>query len=55
MATSYHSIVFFDLASKLSAERAMATSPIVWKAKRFFNISSERRLRRAIGTIHAIV
>ncbi|XP_042057618.1 cytochrome P450 94C1-like [Salvia splendens] len=47
-------IASFDLASKLSAERAMATSPIVWKAKRFFNIGSERRLRRAIGTIHAV-
>ncbi|CAN4109517.1 unnamed protein product [Withania somnifera] len=28
----------FDLASQLSAKRAMTTSPIVWKIKRFLNI-----------------
>lgn len=47
-------IASFDLASKLSAERALATSPMVWKVKRFLNIGSERQLRRAIGTIHVI-
>ncbi|KAL1545723.1 12-hydroxyjasmonoyl-L-amino acid 12-hydroxylase [Salvia divinorum] len=47
-------IASFDLASKLSAERALATSPMVWKAKRFLNIGSERRLRRAIRTIHVV-
>nr|AJD25222.1 cytochrome P450 CYP94C55 [Salvia miltiorrhiza] len=47
-------VASFDLASKLSAERALATSPVVWKVKRFLNIGSERRLRRAIGTIHVI-
>ncbi|MCE3214826.1 hypothetical protein HAX54_053439, partial [Datura stramonium] len=36
----------FDLASQLLAERAMNVSPIVWKIKRFFNIGSERKLKK---------
>ncbi|GMY15845.1 cytochrome P450 94C1 [Fagus crenata] len=41
----------FDLASKLSAERAMTASPIVWKFKRLFNIGSERKLKEAIKMV----
>ncbi|KAJ8534037.1 hypothetical protein K7X08_007361 [Anisodus acutangulus] len=44
----------FDLASKLSAERAMTTSPIVWKIKRFLNIGSEKKLREAIKMINIL-
>ncbi|GFQ02129.1 cytochrome p450 94c1 [Phtheirospermum japonicum] len=44
----------FDLASKLSAERAVSTSPLVWKMKRFFNLGSERKLRRAIQGVHEL-
>ncbi|XP_015055187.1 cytochrome P450 94C1-like [Solanum pennellii] len=44
----------FDLASKLSAKRAMTTSPIVWKIKRFFNIGSEKELREAIKVINIL-
>lgn len=33
--------VSFDLASRLSAERAMAVSPLVWKIKRLLNIGSD--------------
>ncbi|XP_057806074.1 cytochrome P450 94C1 [Salvia miltiorrhiza] len=44
----------FDLASKLSAERAIATSPLVWKVKRFLNLGSERRLKQAIRSVHEL-
>ncbi|XP_059296250.1 cytochrome P450 94C1-like [Lycium ferocissimum] len=44
----------FDLASKLSAERAMTTSPIVWKIQRFLNIGSEKKLREAIKVINIL-
>ncbi|XP_004291623.1 PREDICTED: cytochrome P450 94C1-like [Fragaria vesca subsp. vesca] len=41
----------FDLASKLSAERAMTSSPVFWKIKRFFNVGSEKRLKEAVRII----
>ncbi|CAL1403971.1 unnamed protein product [Linum trigynum] len=41
----------FDAASRLSAERAMAASPVVWRVKRFLRVGSERRLRDAIRTV----
>ncbi|KAG5043881.1 hypothetical protein AAZX31_03G174100 [Glycine max] len=41
----------FDLASKLSAERAMSVSPLIWKIKRFLNVGSEKKLRKAIKMI----
>lgn len=41
----------FDLATKLSAERAMVSSPVVWKLKRLLNISSEKKLKQAIKTV----
>ncbi|KAK3445572.1 hypothetical protein EUGRSUZ_A01523 [Eucalyptus grandis] len=44
----------FDLASKLSAERAMEASPLVWKIKRAFNIGSEKRLKEAINMINIL-
>ncbi|KAK9289305.1 hypothetical protein L1049_007460 [Liquidambar formosana] len=43
--------VSFDLASKLSAERAMTASPLIWKIKRMLNLGSEKRLREAIKVI----
>lgn len=46
--------VSFDLASKLSAERAMTASPLAWKLKRFVNIGSERKLRRSIAKIDVL-
>ncbi|CAJ1968663.1 unnamed protein product [Sphenostylis stenocarpa] len=46
--------ICFDLASKLSAERAMAVSPYVWKVKRFFNVGSEKRLREAVIVINML-
>ncbi|KAK7257628.1 hypothetical protein RIF29_31730 [Crotalaria pallida] len=42
----------FDLASKLSAERAMNASPMIWKLKRFFKIGSEKRLIEAITVVN---
>ena len=41
----------FDLASKLSAERAMNASPFIWKAKRFLNVGSEKKLKEAIKVV----
>lgn len=46
--------VSFDLASKLSAERAMSVSPLVWKIKRMLNLGSERKLRKAISMINIL-
>ncbi|KAJ6365435.1 hypothetical protein OIU76_030251 [Salix suchowensis] len=42
----------FDSASKLSAERALAASPMVWKIKRLLNIGSERELKEAIKKVN---
>ncbi|OAY51424.1 cytochrome P450 94C1 [Manihot esculenta] len=41
----------FDTASKLSAERALAPSPIVWKMKRLLNLGSEKKLSEAIKMV----
>lgn len=42
----------FDLASKLSAERAMAALPLAWKIKRLFNMGTEKRLKKAIEVVN---
>ncbi|KAD3337599.1 hypothetical protein R6Q59_027549 [Mikania micrantha] len=44
--------VAFDLASRLSAQRAMTPSPLVWKIKRLFNVGSEKRLQESIKTVN---
>ncbi|KAL3828551.1 hypothetical protein ACJIZ3_017353 [Penstemon smallii] len=44
----------FDLASKLSAGRAMTASPLIWKLKRFFNLGSEKELKKAINSVHEL-
>ncbi|KAJ7981146.1 Cytochrome P450 [Quillaja saponaria] len=44
--------VAFDEASRLSAERAMTPSPIVWNIKRLLNIGSEKKLKKAIGMVN---
>ncbi|KAF5197587.1 Cytochrome p450 [Thalictrum thalictroides] len=46
--------VAFDLASKLSAERALLPSPYIWKIKRWFNIGSEKKLKSAIKLINEL-
>ncbi|KAF5473588.1 hypothetical protein F2P56_010190 [Juglans regia] len=46
--------VSFDLASKLSAERAMSVSPLLWKIKRKLNIGSEKKLREAVRVINIL-
>ncbi|KAB1227273.1 Cytochrome P450 94C1 [Morella rubra] len=46
--------VAFDLASKLSAERAMAALPIVWKIKRLLNVGSEKKLKEAIRIVNSL-
>ncbi|RVW48017.1 Cytochrome P450 94C1 [Vitis vinifera] len=44
----------FDLASKLSAARAMAASPLVWRIKRVLNLGTEKKLRKAIKLINIL-
>ncbi|CAD5182939.1 unnamed protein product [Musa acuminata subsp. malaccensis] len=44
----------FDKASRLSAWRATATMPLVWKAKRLLNWGSERELGDAIGLVNLL-
>ncbi|KAF2321642.1 hypothetical protein GH714_000854 [Hevea brasiliensis] len=44
----------FDTASKLSAERALAASPIVWKIKRLLNLGSEKKLKEAIKMVNEL-
>ncbi|KAM0065705.1 putative cytochrome P450 [Helianthus debilis subsp. tardiflorus] len=44
--------IAFDLASQLSAQRAMTTSPLVWKIKRLFNVGSEKRLKESIKMVN---
>ncbi|XP_022842738.1 cytochrome P450 94C1-like [Olea europaea var. sylvestris] len=46
--------VSFDLASKLSAERAMTVSPLIWKIRRLLNIGNEKKLRKSIKTINKL-
>ncbi|EXB38478.1 Cytochrome P450 94A1 [Morus notabilis] len=41
----------FDLASKLSAERATSASPLIWKVKRLLGIGSERKLRESVKMV----
>ncbi|KAL5206460.1 hypothetical protein ABZP36_034669 [Zizania latifolia] len=41
----------FDTASRLSAMRGAAASPLLWKMKRLLNIGSERELNKAIKLI----
>ncbi|KVI05093.1 cytochrome P450 [Cynara cardunculus var. scolymus] len=45
----------FDLATTLSAKRAMSTSPVVWKAYRRLNLGSERKLKEAIQNVNILV
>ncbi|KAF8021827.1 hypothetical protein BT93_G2079 [Corymbia citriodora subsp. variegata] len=41
----------FNLATKLSAERALAITPLVWKIKRLLNVGSEKKLNDAIKVV----
>ncbi|KAM7459752.1 hypothetical protein LguiA_012408 [Lonicera macranthoides] len=41
----------FDVASKLSAGRAVTALPIVWKIKRWMNLGSEKKLKDAIKKV----
>ncbi|GMI81684.1 cytochrome P450, family 94, subfamily C, polypeptide 1 [Hibiscus trionum] len=41
----------FDLASKLSAQRALESSPLIWKLKRALNLGTEKQLKQAIKMV----
>lgn len=44
----------FDTATMISASRAAATSPLVWKLKRLLNVGSERELRKSVRLINVL-
>ncbi|XP_010271731.1 PREDICTED: cytochrome P450 94C1-like [Nelumbo nucifera] len=44
----------FDLASRLSAQRALSLSPLIWKIKRLLNLGSEKKLKKAIRLINVL-
>ncbi|XP_073526215.1 uncharacterized protein, partial [Phyllobates terribilis] len=44
----------FDMASRLSAERALEPAPVVWKTKRAFNLGSEKRLKVALQKVNQL-
>ncbi|RYR22271.1 hypothetical protein Ahy_B03g067558 [Arachis hypogaea] len=44
----------FDLTSKLSVQRVMSSSPLIWKLKRLLNIGSEKKLKEAIGVVNNV-
>ncbi|XP_027349253.1 cytochrome P450 94C1-like [Abrus precatorius] len=46
--------ISFDVASKLSAERAMSVSPLIWKIKKLLNVGSEKRLQEAVTMINIL-
>ncbi|TYH70027.1 hypothetical protein ES332_D05G090900v1 [Gossypium tomentosum] len=41
----------FDLASRLSAQRGRASSPLIWKLKRLLNLGTEKQLKQAIKLV----
>ena len=45
----------FDMASGISARRGAAPLFIVWKAKRWLGVGSERRLKDAVEEVHAYI
>ncbi|XP_010557399.1 PREDICTED: cytochrome P450 94C1-like [Tarenaya hassleriana] len=53
--TSSELVDAFDMASTLSAHRALAPSPLFWKIKRFLNIGSEKKLKQSIDVINRLV
>lgn len=42
----------FDVASEVSAGRAMEPVYVIWKIKRWFDVGSERRLKMAVAEVH---
>ncbi|XP_044479401.1 cytochrome P450 94C1 [Mangifera indica] len=46
--------VAFDLASKISAERGLSSSPIIWKMRRLLNLGTERKLKQAVGLVNEL-
>ncbi|KAF7119582.1 hypothetical protein RHSIM_Rhsim13G0109300 [Rhododendron simsii] len=47
-------VMAFDVASKLSAERAMSVSPLIWKVKKVLNIGSEKKLKKSIEVVKSL-
>ncbi|KAJ8435013.1 hypothetical protein Cgig2_013501 [Carnegiea gigantea] len=44
----------FDIASTLSAQRALEVCPFAWKVKRFLGVGAEKRLKEAIKNIDGL-
>ncbi|KAI3517152.1 hypothetical protein L1887_16360 [Cichorium endivia] len=45
----------FDLATTLSAKRALFASPVIWKTNRILNMGSERKLKEAVQNVNFLV
>ncbi|CAH1430823.1 unnamed protein product [Lactuca virosa] len=45
----------FDLATTLSATRALSASPLIWKANRILNMGSERKLKEAVQNVNFLI
>ncbi|KAL4396505.1 hypothetical protein AHAS_Ahas01G0098600 [Arachis hypogaea] len=45
----------FDLASKLSVQRAMSPLPLIWKLKQLLNIGLKKKLKEAIRVVDNVV
>ncbi|KAK9037242.1 hypothetical protein V6N11_022161 [Hibiscus sabdariffa] len=45
----------FDMASEICAKRGAAPLLLVWKVKRWLGVGSEKKLRDAVGEVHAYV
>ncbi|KAI3676444.1 hypothetical protein L1987_86053 [Smallanthus sonchifolius] len=43
--------VAFEDAVRISTERFLVITPILWKIKRFFNMGSEQRLKEAVSEV----
>ncbi|XP_024310437.1 cytochrome P450 94C1-like [Brachypodium distachyon] len=44
----------FDTATRLSAVRGMAVSPLLWKMKRLLSVGGEGELKKAIKVVHEL-
>jgi len=45
----------FDAAAAISAKRSTAPLHTLWKLKRALNVGSEKKLKQAIRTVHAVI
>ncbi|CAM8970162.1 unnamed protein product [Rhodiola kirilowii] len=44
----------FDQATRLSAQRALSPSPLIWKVKKMLSLGSEKELKEAVKMVNAM-